>query len=75
MPHFYGARLAGQPGAQEPYDGQRSFTDPVVSLGGGLRIDLGSRLYLRPDARALVVVSSDETNTFGLFTVNFGYRF
>lgn len=75
MPHFYGARLADQPGAQEPHYGQRSFTDPVVSLGGGVRVDLGSRLYLRPDARALVVVSGGETSTFGLFTVNFGYRF
>ena len=75
MPHFYGARLADQPGRQEPYYGQRSFTDPVLSLGGGIRIDLGSRLYLRPDARALVVASSGETSTYGLFTVNFGYRF
>jgi hypothetical protein len=75
MPHFYGARIADQPGQQEPYYGQRSFTDPVVSLGGGIRIDLGSRLNLRPDARALVVASSGETRTVGLFTVNFGYRF
>jgi len=75
MPHFYGARLADQPGAQEPYDGQRSFTDPVVSIGGGIRIDLGSRLYLRPDVRALMVVSEGETSTSSLFTVNLGYRF
>jgi hypothetical protein len=75
MPHFYGARLAGQPGGEAPYSGRRSFTDPVVSLGGGIRIDLGSRLYLRPDLRALVVVSGGETDTSGLFTVNLGYRF
>jgi hypothetical protein len=75
MPHFYGARFADQPDAREPYDGQRSFTDPVVSLGGGIRIDMGSRLYLRPDLRALMVVSGGETSTSGLFTVNLGYRF
>jgi hypothetical protein len=75
MPHFYGARLADQPGAQQPYYGQRSFTDPVVSIGGGIRIDLGSQLYLRPDVRALMVVSGGETSTSSLFTVNFGYRF
>ena len=75
MHHFYGARLADQPGAQEPYYGQRSFTDPVVSLGGGIRIDLGSRLSLQPDLRALMVVSGGETSTSGLFTVNLGYRF
>ena len=72
MPHFYGSRLAGQEG---PYSGQLSFTDPVVSLGGGIRIDVGSRLYLRPDLRALVVVSEGETRTSGLLTVNLGYRF
>ena len=75
MPHFYGARLAGQPGGSQPYDGQRSFTDPVLSFGGGIRIDLGSRLYLRPDLRALVVISRGDASTSGLFTVNLGYRF
>ncbi len=70
MPHFYGGRLAGQ-----PYDGQRSFTDPVVSLGGGIRVDIGSRLYLRPDLRALVVLSGGDASTSGLFTLNLGYRF
>ncbi len=75
MPHFYGGRLADRAGRQGPAYGQRSFTDPVVSLGGGIRIDLGSRLHLRPDARALVIASRGETSTFGLFTVNLGYRF
>jgi hypothetical protein len=75
MPHFYGARLAGQQGGSRPYDGRASFTDPVVSLGGGIRIDVGSHLYLRPDLRALVVVSESDASTSGLFTVNLGYRF
>lgn len=74
MPHFYGRRLADT-GTQGPYHGDRSFTDPAINLGGGIRIDLGSRLFLRPDARALVVTSSGETNTVGVFTVNLGYRF
>lgn len=74
MPHFYGRRLANT-GTQEPYYGDRSFTDPAISLGGGIRIDVGSRLFLRPDARALVVTSSGDTNTVGVFTVNLGYRF
>ena len=71
MPHFYGARLAklGVEG------GRRSFTDPAVSLGAGLRIDLGSHLDLRPDGRALVVTSGGDTYTVGVFTVNLGYRF
>jgi hypothetical protein len=75
MPHFYGRRLANGTGTRMPYSGDRSFTDPAFSLGGGIRIDLGSRLYLRPDARALVVTSGGDTNTIGVFTLNLGYRF
>lgn len=75
MPHFYGSRLANGTTTQGPYGGDRSFTDPAISLGGGIRIDVGARLYLRPDARALVVTSGEETSTVGIFTVNLGYRF
>ena len=74
MPHFYGRRLASSPGMQG-YAGRRSFTDPALSVGGGIRIDVGSRLYFRPDARAIVVTSGGDTNTVGVFTVNLGYRF
>jgi hypothetical protein len=53
-----------------------SSTDPAVSVGGGLRIDVGSRVFLRPDARALVVFSGDgDSRTVGLFTASVGYRF
>ena len=75
MPHFYGRRLANTPGMHGPYTGHRSFTDSAISLGGGIRIDVGSRLYLRPDARALVVTSSGDMNTVGVVTINLGYRF
>jgi hypothetical protein len=73
MPMFYASRL-GMRGQDQPF-GRESFTDPAVSLGGGIRIDLGSRLSLRPDARALVVASSGESYTVGVFTINLGYRF
>lgn len=75
MPHFYGRRLANGTGTPTPYAGERAFTDPAFTLGGGIRIDVGSRLYLRPDARALVVTSGGDTNTMGVFTLNLGYRF
>jgi len=75
MPHFYGSRFANGAGTQAPYYGNRSFTDPAITLGGGIRIDVGSRLFLRPDARALVVTSNGDANTVGVFTVNLGYRF
>jgi hypothetical protein len=59
-------------------DGARwgSSTDPVVSVGGGLRIDVGSRVFVRPDARALIVLSGGgDARTVGLFTASVGYRF
>ena len=53
-----------------------SSTDPAVSIGGGLRIDVGSRVFVRPDARALVVFSDGgDSRTVGLFTASVGYRF
>ena len=53
-----------------------SSTDPAVSVGGGLRIDVGSRVFVRPDARALVVFSGGgDSRTVGLFTASVGYRF
>lgn len=72
MPMFYGTRMMG---FQSGMGGHRSFTDPAVSLGGGVRVDVGSRLYLRPDARAVVVTSGGDTYTVGVLTVSFGYRF
>ena len=73
MPMFYANRLGM--GWQNRRSSSESFTDPAISLGGGIRIDLGSRLSLRPDLRALVITSSGDTRTLGVFTVNFGYRF
>ncbi len=76
MPMFYADRLAGRrPGWQSQGFGGASFTDPAVSLGGGLRVDLGSRVFLRPDARALIVTADGDTHTVGVFTVNVGYGF
>lgn len=72
MPRFYADRFGDRDGA---FDRDRSFTDPAIGLGGGIRVDLGSRLYLRPDARALIVTSSGDTRTVGVFAIDFGYRF
>lgn len=55
--------------------GHQASTDPAVSLGGGIRIDVGANLFLRPDARALIVTSDGGAQTVGVFTVNLGYRF
>lgn len=76
MPMFYGSRMGAMSfGPDGRPVGHRSFTDPAVSVGAGLRIDLGSRLVLRPDGRALVVLADGDSRTVGVFTVNIGYGF
>lgn len=55
--------------------GRASSTDPALSIGGGIRIDLGHNLYLSPDARALVVFRDADTRTIGTLHVGLGYRF
>jgi hypothetical protein len=75
LPGFYARRLGPlafpRGGAWET----RAFTDPAVSIGGGIRFNVGERLMVRPDARALVVFADGETHTFGVFVVHIAYRF
>lgn len=76
MPMFYANRMGNMTYSPDGrFYGQHSFTDPAISLGGGIRVDVGSKLFLRPDARALVVVSNGDSDTVGLFTLNLGYGF
>ncbi len=75
LPSFYANRF-GQ--MQVPEDGRwgtRSFTDPAMTIGGGLKLDVTDRLFIRPDARALVVFGDGRTNTLGLFSLGVGVRF
>jgi hypothetical protein len=75
MPGFYAHRLGPMSvpagGAWET----RSFTDPAVSVGGGLRFNVNEHVMVRPDVRALVVFADGETHTLGVFGVQLGYRF
>lgn len=76
MPRFYAQRL--RPLIWPPPDwrwGRRSFTDPVLTLGGGVRLDLTPHLALRPDVRALVLFGDGRSATQGLFSLSVGYRF
>jgi hypothetical protein len=75
VPQFYARRLGG---VTPPLDGRwhmRSFTDPMVVLGGGVRIDLGPRFFVRPDARALMIFGGGDTTTVGTFNIGLGVRF
>jgi hypothetical protein len=64
-----------RPGVPAPVAARRSSTDPALSLGGGLRLDLGPRFYARPDARLMMVMGDGRNETFGVFTMNVGWRF
>ncbi len=75
MPMFYANRLGQMMIPSDGRWGMRSFTDPALTLGGGIRIDLTDRLYVRPDVRALVVFASSDRLVLTNMVVGLGYRF
>ena len=76
MPRMYADRLRSMIWPEPPGGwGRRSFTDPVMTLGGGVRLDLTPHLSLRPDVRALVVFGDGRSSTLGMFSLGVGYRF
>lgn len=75
LQNFYARRLGALPFPRGGMWGSRDFTDPAVSLGGGVRFNVTDRLMVRPDARALLVFADGDTHTVGVFVVHVGYRF
>ena len=75
LPMFYAARLGSMTVPVDGRWGTRSFTDPALTLGAGVRLDLGRRFYVRPDLRALVVFGGGRASTLATATVGFGARF
>jgi hypothetical protein len=68
VPDFYLDRtLPGSP--------EKAFNDFVAASGAGLDVHVGGRLWLRPDARLLVVVDGWRANVLMLAGVHFTYRF
>ena len=61
--------------AREGRSGRRSFDDPALNLGAGMRIRLGKRWSLRQDARAQLVMRDGEVYSVGLFTIQAGRGF
>ena len=53
----------------------RSFTDPALTVGGGIRINVTNRIYIRPDVRALVVFAGGDRMVLTNMVVGLGYRF
>ena len=75
LPAFYARRLGSLTFPRGGTWESRSFTDPALNVGGGVRFNVTDRFMLRPDVRALVVFADGETHTLGFFAVNLGFRF
>lgn len=75
MPAFYRRRLRAMSLSGEGRLGMRAFSDPMLSLGGGLELALARRVFVRPDARALVILGDGDSETIALLSFSFGYRF
>lgn len=74
MGSFYANRLR-QPAFASSGRMMRSFTDPAITVGGGLRFDVNDRVFVRPDVRALVVFSGGDRLVLTTMTVGLGFRF
>lgn len=75
MPMFYANRLGQMTVPADGHWSMRSFTDPALSLGGGMRLDVNDRLSIRPDVRALVAFANGDSLVLTTMTVGVGYRF
>ena len=72
---FYAQRLGQMMVPGNGQWGARSFTDPALTFGGGLRVNLTDRLYVTPDLRGVVVVSGGDRFSMMTMNVGFGVRF
>jgi hypothetical protein len=75
MPAFYANRFGQMTIPANGHWGMRSFTDPAMTVGGGIRFDVTERLYVRPDIRALMIFGNGDRLTLSTMTVALGYRF
>ncbi len=75
MPGFYVDQLGQMMVPANGRWGMRSFADPALSVGGGIKLDISSRLYVRPDARALIVIANRDTYTVGVMSIGLGFKF
>ncbi|TAK16099.1 MAG: hypothetical protein EPO35_05980 [Acidobacteria bacterium] len=75
MPMFYANRLGTMTVAPGGQWGMRTFTDPAMVIGGGLKLNLTERLYVAPDVRGVVAFSGGHHATSVTMNVGFGVRF
>jgi hypothetical protein len=75
IPAFYTNRMGVMTVPADGRWGMRSFTDPALVIGGGVRLGLTPHLSVRPDVRAMTMFGGGHRNTLGAFSFNLGYRF
>jgi len=75
LPGFFARRLGALTVPSGNDWGRRSFTDPAVYAGVGLRVNATAHVLMRIDARALIALRNRDTYTLGVFTAQVGYRF
>lgn len=75
MPAFYANRMGIMTVRGDGNWGTRSFTDPALVIGGGVRLGLTPHLAVRPDFRAITVFGRGHMHTVGAFSLNLGCRF
>jgi len=75
MPALYANRLGQMLVPANGMWGMRAFTDPALAIGGGVRMNLTDRVWLRPEARALLVLADGSTFSVGTFSFGVGFKF
>ena len=75
MPRFYTNRMGTMTVAPDGQWGMRTFTDPAIVIGGGLKINLTERLYVTPDVRGVVAFSGGHHASSVTMNIGFGVRF
>ena len=75
LPEFYGRRLeiVFVPGDRVWPD--KVFFDPVMTAGGGVRMQAGENWVIGPEARIWIVFAEGQRRVSGLFGATLGYRF
>lgn len=71
VPQFYSDRVETLI-AQEGRSGSRSFNDPALSVGAGVRIRVGRSWSARQDARALLLIRSGRVYPVWVLTIHLG---
>jgi hypothetical protein len=74
LPPFYRDRVETVI-AREGSSGSRSFNDPALSVGAGVRIRLSRSWSARQDVRARLLMRSGEVYTVWVFTIDLGRGF